>query len=123
MVQLLDRHEAVRPRRLQKASAYATTVGLSKHLVFPRDAHDRIGEPGPGVLTAFQAGLDVLVWTLRNENRHLPANLRTEGEERDHGDAAGEVTRLLDLGVDGLMTDFPEVAAGVRAGRVGQIAL
>ena len=123
MVQLLDRHETVKPRRLQKLGAYATTVGLSKHLVFPRDAHDRIGDPGPAVLTAFRAGLDVLVWTLRNENRHLPANLRVEGEERDHGDSAGEVTRLLDLGVDGLMTDFPEVAVGVRAGRVGQIAL
>jgi glycerophosphoryl diester phosphodiesterase len=68
----------------------------------------------------------VLVWTLRNENRHLPANLRSEGLEKDHGDAAGEVTRLLDLGVDGLMTDFPEVAVEVRAsrvGRLGQIAL
>ena len=75
------------------------------------------------MLTAFNAGLDVLVWTLRSENRHLPANLRTNGPAREHGNAAEEVTRLLDLGVDGLMTDFPEVAAEVRAGRVGQIAL
>ena len=45
------------------------------------------------------------------------------GAARDHGDAAGEVTRLLDLGVDGLVTDFPEVAARVRADRVGAIAL
>ncbi len=123
LVQLLDRHETVRPRRLHKASAYASAVGLSKHLVFPRDAADRIGDPGPGVLAAFGAGLDVLVWTLRNENQHLPANLRGDGSSRAHGDAAGEVSRLLDLGVDALMTDFPEVAAGVRAGRVGRIAL
>jgi glycerophosphoryl diester phosphodiesterase len=123
MVQLLDRHETVRPRRLQRVGAYASAVGLSKHLALPRDAFDRIGEPGPAVLNAFKAGLDVLVWTLRNENRHLPANLRGDGPSREHGDAAGEVTRLLDLGVDGLMTDFPEVAAEVRAGRVGQIAL
>ncbi len=123
LVQLLDSHETVRPRRLHRLSAYASAVGLSKHLVFPRDAADRIGEPGPGVLAAFGAGLDVLVWTLRNENQHLPANLRGDGPARAHGDAAGEVSRLLDLGVDALMTDFPEVAAGVRAGRVGQIAL
>ena len=123
LVQLLDRHETVRTRHLRRVSAYASTVGLSKHLVLPREAQDRIGEPGPGVLTAFGAGLDVLVWTLRSENRHLPANLRSNGPAREHGDAAGEVERLLDLGVDGLMTDFPEVTAGVRAGRVGRIAL
>jgi glycerophosphoryl diester phosphodiesterase len=123
MVQLLDRHDTVRPRRLRKVGDYATAVGLSKHLALPRDAEGAIGEPGPAVLTAFRAGLDVLVWTLRNENRHLPANLRSDGPQRAHGNAAGEVSRLLDLGVDGLMTDFPEVAAEVRAGRVGSIAL
>ncbi len=123
MVQLIDRHETVRPRRLHRIGAYASAVGLSKHLVLPRDAADRVGEPGPAVLAAFGAGLDVLVWTLRSENRHLPANLRTDGPARGHGDAAGEITRLLDLGVDALLTDFPEVAVGVRAGRVGRIAL
>jgi glycerophosphoryl diester phosphodiesterase len=123
MVQLVGPEETVRARRLQRVGAYATTVGLSKHLALPRDASGAIGEPGPAVLTAFNAGLDVLVWTLRSENRHLPANLRSTGPAREHGNAAEEVTRLLDLGVDGLMTDFPEVAAEVRAGRVGQIAL
>jgi glycerophosphoryl diester phosphodiesterase len=83
----------------------------------------KVGEPGPGVLAAFRAGLDVLVWTLRSENSHLPSNLRTDGPAREHGDAAGEVRRLLDLGVDGLVTDFPEVASAVRAERVGAIAL
>jgi glycerophosphoryl diester phosphodiesterase len=123
MVQLIDEHETVRSRRLQRVGGYAATVGLSKHLVLPRDSADAIGEPGPAVLKAFKAGLDVIVWTLRNENKHLPSNLRTNGPSREHGDAVAEVTRLLDLGVDGLMTDFPELAAGVCAGRVGQIAL
>ncbi|MET0838083.1 MAG: glycerophosphodiester phosphodiesterase family protein [Marmoricola sp.] len=123
MVQLIDSGEPVRPRRLKKVGDYASTVGMSKYLVLPRDAADAIGGPGPAVLAAFRAGLDVLVWTLRNENRHLPSNLRTGGPSREHGDAAAEVSRLLDLGVDGLMTDFPEVAAEVCAGRVGAIAL
>jgi len=123
MVQLIDQHETVRNRRLHKIGGYASTVGLSKHLVLPRDARGAVGEPGPAVLAAFRAGLDVLVWTLRNENAHLPVNLRSDGRAREHGDAAGEVTRLLDLGVDGLMTDFPEVAAEVRAGRFAPIAL
>lgn len=123
LVQLVDGGESLRTRRLQRIGDYATTIGLSKHLALPRDAGDAIGEPGPAVLAAFAAGLDVLVWTLRSENRHLPANLRSSGSAWDHGDAEGEVTRLLDLGVDGLMTDHPEVAARVCAGRTGAIAL
>jgi len=123
IVQLVDEHDSVRNRRMQKIGGYASAVGLSKHLVLPRDARDAVAEPGPGLLAAFRAGLDVLVWTLRSENRHLPANLRSDGSQREHGDAAGEVRRLLDLGVDGLVTDFPEVAVGVRAERVAPIAL
>ena len=30
------RHETVRPRRLQRIGAYASAVGLSKHLALPR---------------------------------------------------------------------------------------
>ena len=123
MVQLVDVEDSVRFRRMQKIGGYASTVGLSKHLVLPRDAAGAVGDPGPGLLAAFRAGLDVLVWTLRSENSHLPTNLRSDGAARDHGDAAGEVTRLFDLGVDGVVTDFPEVAAWVRANRVGAIAL
>ncbi len=123
MVQLVDRTQSVRSRHLKKVGDYASTVGMSKHLVLPRDASDAIGEPGPAVFAAFKAGLDVIVWTLRNENRHLPANLRSDGAAREHGYAEAEVSRLIDLGVDGLMTDFPEVAAAVCAGRVGAIAL
>lgn len=123
LVQLVDEHESVRPRRMQRIGGYASTVGLSKPIVLPQDSRGVLGEPGPGLLAAFGAGLDVLVWTLRSENRHLPPDLRGNGRSRDHGDAAAEVRRLLDLGVDALMTDFPEVAAGVRAERVGAIAL
>ena len=122
-MRLVDEGEALRRGRLQRIGAYATGVGLHKDLALPRDADDRIGEPGPAVAKAFAAGLDVLVWTLRSENRHLPSNLRSNGPARAHGDAAGEVRRLLDLGVDGLVTDFPEVAAKVRAARVAPIAL
>jgi glycerophosphoryl diester phosphodiesterase len=123
MVQLADEHESVRPRRMQKISDYASAVGLSKKIVLPPDASGAVDGPGPGLLASFRSGLDVLVWTLRSENRHLPTNLRSDGLRRDHGDAAGEVRRLLDLGVDGLMTDFPEVAVEVRSGRAAPIAL
>jgi glycerophosphoryl diester phosphodiesterase len=115
MVQLVDVHDSVRHRRMQKIGEYASTVGLSKNLVLPRDDVGAVSEPGPGLLAAFRAGLDVLVWTLRSENAHLPTNLQ--------GNAAGELHRLLDLGVDGLVTDFPDVAVAVRADQVAAIAL
>lgn len=117
LVRLVDEGEALRRGRLHRIGAYATGVGLHKDLALPRDADDRIGEPGPAVSRAFAAGLDVLVWTLRSENRHLPANLRSQGRARAHGHAREEVARLLDLGVDGLLTDFPEVAVDVRRRR------
>lgn len=120
LVRLVDAGESVRRSRLQRMGAYASAVGLHKDHALPRDGQDRLTSPGPAVARAFAAGLDVLVWTLRSENRHLPADLRLPGKGRDHGAAQAEVGRLLDLGVDGLLTDFPEVAAGVRAGRLAR---
>ena len=109
LVRLLDRDESVRRGRLQRIGAYATAVGLHKqHALAPRQERRR--SPRRGRREAFDAGLDVLVWTLRNENRHLPAELRSAGRPRAHGDAATEVARLFDLGVDGVLTDFPETA-------------
>jgi glycerophosphoryl diester phosphodiesterase len=121
LIRLVDHDRPVRRGSLQRTGAYATGVGLHKDLVLPRDARQRVGAPGRAVEKVQAAGLDLLVWTLRSENRHLPANLRLPGRRRDHGDAAGEVTRLLELGVDGLLTDFPAVAVqagGVRTTRV-----
>lgn len=118
LVRLLDRDDGVRRGRLQRISAYATAVGLHKDLALPRDQQDRIGPPGKAVDRAFAVGLDVLVWTLRNENRHLPANLRSQGRSRVHGHAREEVARLLELGLDGVLSDFPEVAVDVRRRRV-----
>jgi glycerophosphoryl diester phosphodiesterase len=123
LVQLLDRDESVRRGRLQRISAYATAVGLHKHHTQPRQAKNRGGRPGTAVDTAFEAGLDVLVWTLRNENRHLPEELRSAGRPRAHGDAASEVARLFDLGVDGVLTDFPETAVEVRSNRTAAALL
>jgi glycerophosphoryl diester phosphodiesterase len=122
LVQLLDEDEPMKRRRFQRVATYANAVGLPKDRVLPRDREDRTGRPGQAVDKAFGAGLDVLVWTLRSENVHLPANLRSSGRRAEHGDAAAEIRQLLDLGVDGLLSDFPETAAAVRDERVGVVA-
>ena len=111
MVQLVDEHDSVRFRRMQKIGGYASAVGLSKHLVLPRDAADAIGEPVPA---CWRRSGPVSTYSCGRCAARTPTCRRTcaaTARAREHGDAAGEVRRLLDLGVDGLVTDFPEVAA------------
>jgi glycerophosphoryl diester phosphodiesterase len=92
LVQLVDKDEPVKRRRLQRIATYATAVGLHKEHARPRP-----------VAKASGAGLDVLVWTLRNETR-------------------ADVGRLMDLGVDGVLTDFPEIAVAARDLRAARAA-
>ena len=117
LVRLVDKGSAVRRGWLQRTSGYATGIGLHKDLVLPRDAADRTGDAGPAVAKVQQAGLDLLVWTLRSENRHLPSHLRSGEGRNAHGDAAAEVAALLALGMDGLLCDHPDVAVSERASR------
>ena len=49
------------------------------------------------------------VWTLRAENRHLPLDFRRGADPVAHGDLASEVGALVDAGVDGLITDHPDL--------------
>ncbi len=123
LVRLLDKNESLRRGRLQRIGAYASAVGLHKQHALAPSGRNGVGRPGAAVTAAFDVGLDVLVWTLRNENRHLPQELRSPGRPRSHGDAATEVARLFDLGVDGVLTDFPETAVQVRASRTAAALL
>ena len=91
LVQLVDKGEPVKRRRFQRIATYATAVGL----------HQQLARPRP-VAKASGAGLDVLVWTLREETRT-------------------DVARLMDLGVDGLLTDFPDVAVQARDSRTASV--
>ncbi len=63
---------------------------------------------------AHDAGLAVVPWALRGENVFLPQHLRSGTDPAATGDPAGEARQLLELGVDGLITDCPDVAVRVR---------
>jgi glycerophosphoryl diester phosphodiesterase len=109
LVQLTDRAEDVTPEKLTEIATYADGVGVEKKLVIPVDENGNARAPTSLVRDAHAAALFVHVWTLRREPRFLPASY--------HGDLAAEVRRFVDAGIDGLFTDFPDVAAGVIKGK------
>jgi glycerophosphoryl diester phosphodiesterase len=114
IIQLLavgERHADLRtPEGLARIDEYADGIGPHKSLVLPRDERGAIGEPSSLVRDAHRLWLTVHVWTVRVENRFLPSNLRRGDAPDAPGDMAGEVRALLDVGVDGVITDHPELA-------------
>lgn len=127
LVQLVDRDgpsaRLLRRGGLRRVGEHADAVGLHQQLAVPRDAAGRAVLDGRTVERVRAAGLDVLVWTLRQENTHLPAQLRRGADPGAPGDAETFVDWLLGLGVDGLLTDFPETAVAVRQRRGGGLGL
>jgi glycerophosphoryl diester phosphodiesterase len=114
IIQLLDvgplHAELCTPEGLARIDDYADGIGPHKSLVLPRDGAGAIGDPSRLVRDAHRLWLTVHVWTVRAENRFLPTNLRRGDAPDAPGDMAGEVRALLDVGVDGVITDHPELA-------------
>ena len=57
------------------------------------------------------------MFTLRAENRFLPTDLRSGEDPDTHGDLAAQVAALAAAGVDGLMTDFPDLVLAALPAR------
>ncbi|WJY01352.1 glycerophosphodiester phosphodiesterase family protein [Curtobacterium sp. 458] len=64
---------------------------------------------------AHDAGLDVFTWTLRPENRFLPAPLRRGGDVAAHGDWERWFTSIVRTGVDGVFADHTDLAVHARS--------
>ncbi|WP_246354874.1 glycerophosphodiester phosphodiesterase family protein [Nocardioides ungokensis] len=108
LVQLVDRREQVTRARLAGIAAYADGIGARKDLLLREGLGRRL------VRRAHREWLTVHAWTLRAENRFLGRAFRSGEGGRRHGDLAAETRHLLDLGVDGLITDHPDRVAGAR---------
>jgi glycerophosphoryl diester phosphodiesterase len=104
MIRLLE-GETPTDAELREIATYADGIGPNSHLVIPVDAERRVQPPTDLVRRAHAAGLLVHVWTLRAEPVFLSPSY--------HGDFDAEFRHFRDLGVDGIFTDFPDVA--VRA--------
>jgi glycerophosphoryl diester phosphodiesterase len=91
-------------------------------LVLPRDAANKNLSPTSFVADAHKAGLVVHPWTFRAENYFLPDDYR-RGQSSDptylaqHGDLIAEVQAFMAAGVDGVFSDFPDIAFQARASR------
>jgi glycerophosphoryl diester phosphodiesterase len=90
---------------LQDIATYADGIGPEKRLIIPVKADGSVGPPTDLVARAHALGLLVHVYTLRIDKEFLPAGYK--------GNAEQEFRDFRDAGVDGLFTDFPDVAARV----------
>ena len=100
---------------LEQVATYADAIGPFKNLVIALDDAGNLGEPTGLVERAHEAGLDVHIWTMRDENAFLPTNLRIGDEKSDYGDMLPEYLAFLDAGIDGMFSDFTRTAVQARA--------
>ena len=98
------------PPGLAEIGDYAHAIGPSKDLLITTH-----GVETGVVADAHAEGLAVHAYTFRNENRFLPADLRSDGGPNDPGDALGEVLRFVRAGVDGFFCDFPDTGVAARS--------
>jgi glycerophosphoryl diester phosphodiesterase len=99
---------------LAAIARYADGIGPAKDLVIARTTLGTLGSSTGLVARAHDAGLAVHPWTFRRENYFLPLNLRSGIDPRNPGDLAAEIRAFMAEGVDGLFTDNPAEAVGLR---------
>ncbi|KQS63881.1 glycerophosphodiester phosphodiesterase family protein [Modestobacter sp. Leaf380] len=119
LVQLVDggavHDHLVTPAGLRGISTYADGIGPAKSRILTLDDTGALTGVTDLVAQAHRAGLTVTPWTVRAENRFLPVHLRRGTDPGARGDVGAETRLLLALGVDGVITDSPEVAVRERA--------
>ncbi|MFF0444827.1 glycerophosphodiester phosphodiesterase family protein [Streptomyces sp. NPDC004609] len=93
------------PEGLRRIAEYAQWIGPDKSSLVP---------PSPLLTDAHRAGLRVGAYTFRAENQYLPADLRRGTVGSEFGDALAEYARHYRLGVDAVVTDFPDLAVIAR---------
>jgi glycerophosphoryl diester phosphodiesterase len=91
---------------LARIAAYADWIGPDKSSVAGTSL----------VADAHAAGLRIGPYTFRAENQFLPARFRRGGGANDFGDAFAEYALYYGMGVDAVVTDFPDLAVLARRG-------
>ena len=100
------------PKGLAEIARYAQWVAPHYRRIVPLDAAQNLvqnlGQRTAVVADARRAGLKVATFTLRPENKYLPANLRKGADTaRNPQGMVADVKQLLGAGIDGFFTDDP----------------
>jgi glycerophosphoryl diester phosphodiesterase len=103
LVQLVSSAALLQGDAIKQMAEYADGLGPEKRLIVPVNPDGSLGTPTDVISRAQAAGLVVHVWTLRVEKEFLPAGY--------NGRPEAEFEQFRQLGVDGVFTDFPDVAA------------
>jgi glycerophosphoryl diester phosphodiesterase len=90
------------PSGLAEVSGYADGIGPNKRMIIPAGPDLRLLPPTTLVEDAHRAGLLVHPWTLRSDGPFLAPDYE--------GNPEREYEQILGLGVDGLFSDFPDLA-------------
>ncbi len=107
--------EMLIPAGLRRVKEYADGIGVWKRLIVPMIGTDaggadasaaRLGRPTSLIDDAHRSGLFVDAWTFRDEPQFLAADYT--------GDPIAEYRQFFSLGVDGVITDFPETAMNAK---------
>lgn len=93
------------PEGLAEVAEYADAIGVHKRMVLPLDSDGGYAAPTSLVADAHAAGLQVHVYTFRDERSERPAVDATP---------ADELLRFVALGVDAVFADFPATAVAAR---------
>jgi len=97
------------PDGLRGVAGYADILGPELRWVIPWDADNRLAEPTMLVRDAHAAGLLVMPYTFRPENRYLAAEFRQSAspDARSDEGTVAEMLTYLNAGIDGFFTDDP----------------
>jgi glycerophosphoryl diester phosphodiesterase len=98
--------DLAKPEGLAWIATWADGIGPNKRLIVPVDHDRRLRPPTSLVEDAHRVGLLVHPWTFRSDPQFLAPKYEGRPER--------EVEQFYALGVDGVFSDFPEVAAQVR---------
>ncbi|HEY9650527.1 MAG TPA: glycerophosphodiester phosphodiesterase [Coleofasciculaceae cyanobacterium] len=91
---------------LTKIAEYADAIGVYKRLILPVNKDNYIQPATSLIKDAHAVGLKVHAWTFRNEHQYLALDYQ--------GNHQAEYEQFFQLGIDGVFSDFPNVAVAVR---------
>jgi len=94
------------PKELAKIAEYAEALGPYKRLIIPVSEDKRLKAATSLINDAQAVGLKVHTWTFRKEDQYLAPDY--------NGNPQAEYEQFFKLGIDGVFSDFPDIAVTVR---------